>query len=82
MITDVLFTVFFNILNFLTDLIPSIASQSSLLSGLPGVGTFIGQIVGVLKAFVPFGDFFAMLAIMFSISGIRLVFQVINLIWP
>jgi len=80
MITDVLLNLVTYILNFLIGLLP--ATPSTALSGLPAMGSFLGQVIGVSKAFVPWSDFFLMIGILLAITGVRIVMQVINLLWP
>ena len=81
MITDALFGVFFNILEWFTNLLPT-TGVNTVLSGLPAMGSFLGQVIGITKAFIPWGDFLLMLGILLAISGVRLILQVVNLIWP
>jgi len=81
MIADALLGIVYTILNFLTGLLPS-TTLDNALSGLPAVGTFLNQVVGTTKAFVPWDDMFIMIGILLTITGIRLTMQVINLIWP
>jgi hypothetical protein len=80
MIIDLFFTIINSLLSFLTNLIPDIPVGA--LNGLPAVGTYIGQIITLTKPFVPWSDILFMISIMFSITGIRLSMQVVNLLWP
>lgn len=81
MITNALVHAFFSILDILIAMIPT-PGTNSIVDGISSTGVFLGQVIYVTAAFVPWGDVFLMISIMFAITGIRFVFQVINLIWP
>lgn len=80
MVTDLILGIIYSILNLLTSWLP--VASTCTMTGLSTAGTFIAGAFGTTSAFVPWTDIFTIIGILLTITGVRLIMQVINLLWP
>lgn len=80
MITDAIIWFITGVLNILFGWIPT--PEACNLSGLSSATSFLGQVIGTTRDFIPWPDLFIMLGIILVIGGVKLIILIIHLIKP